>query len=296
MIKQAIKILNQGGIVIFPTDTAFGIGCRLDRPTSVDRLFKIRQRPLTQAMPVLVDSPNMALAYFLNPSETVLALMREYWPGALTIVAPGRIEIIYAPIRSNGKNVGLRMPNHKATLKLIRGINVPLLGSSANFHGQPTPYKLEDLDPKLVKLVDYVLSGTCPVGQISTVVDCSVEPPQILRQGAVNLRKIVLYLDSSQTRQTRIKLDVGCKAYELVSDKSLKDQTVLPLIKAVLGKAKIKLTDLQAIEVNSGPGSFTGLRVGFTVAQTLGYLLGIPVNGQPAQKLPPPIYGISKFD
>lgn len=296
MLKQVIEILNQGGMVIFPTDTAFGIGCRLDRPAAVDRLFKIRQRPLTQAMPVLVDSPHMALAYFLNPSETVLALMREYWPGALTIVAPSKNELIYAPVRGNGKTIGLRMPNHKVALELIQSAGVPILGPSANFHGQPTPYKLADLDPNLVKLVDYVLPGTCPVGQISTVVDCSVTPAKIIRQGAVNLLKIVLYLDSSQTKQTRIKLNVGDKVYELGSEQGLKDQTVLPLIKAVLAKAKIKLTDLQAIEVNPGPGSFTGLRVGYTVAQTLGWLLNIPVNGQPAGKLPPPTYGPSKFD
>lgn len=186
-MKDVVEIVKNGGIIIFPTDTAFGIGCRIDNPKSVERLYKIRRRPVTQAMPILVDSVNMSLSYYLDPSDVVRRLMKDYWPGALTIVAPCKKNLIYSPIRGGGENVGLRMPNHPAILNIIQEAGVPILGPSANFHGDQTPYSLADLNPELVKLVDYVVPGECSVKQASTVVDCSVTPYRIIRQGAVQL-------------------------------------------------------------------------------------------------------------
>lgn len=187
MNQQVVDILKRGGIVIFPTDTAFGIGCRIDKPESIDRLFQIRKRPLTQATPVLVASIDMALSYFDSPPEIVRRLTREYWPGALTIVAPCKKELVHSPVRGGGNLIGLRMPNHPEVLDVIKEVGVPILGPSANFHGQPTPYTTQDLDPELIKLVDYVMPGECTLKHVSTVVDVSVSPPKILRQGAVNL-------------------------------------------------------------------------------------------------------------
>ena len=113
--------------------------------------------------------------------------MKDNWPGALTIVAQCRENLIYSPIRGGGKTIGLRMPNHPAILKLIEEAGVPILGPSANFHGDPTPYSMSDLNPELVKLVDEVIPGECSVKEASTVVDCSVEQYKIIRQGAVML-------------------------------------------------------------------------------------------------------------
>ncbi|MBI4062483.1 threonylcarbamoyl-AMP synthase [Candidatus Gottesmanbacteria bacterium] len=186
-IKKAIEVLKNGGIVIYPTDTAFGIGCRIDDRGSVDRLFEIRNRPRTQATPVLVDSIETALAYLSSPSKIVRRLMSEYWPGALTIVARCKTELVYSPIRGGGDTIGLRLPDHPTARALVEGVGVPILGPSANFHGESTPYRFEDLDPELVKLVDFVVPGECTLKQPSTVVDCSTEPYRILRQGAVEL-------------------------------------------------------------------------------------------------------------
>ncbi|MCL4338759.1 L-threonylcarbamoyladenylate synthase [Patescibacteria group bacterium] len=187
-IKEAIKILRQGGIVIYPTDTAYGIGCRIDLPDSVQKLFKLRKRPLTQATPVLVDSIRMAQDYLFYPiSDIVRHIIKDYWPGALTIVLPGKTDLIPPPVRGNGKNIGFRIPDHEIALRLISGVGVPILGPSANLHGQATPYRFEDIDKLLVKKVDYVLFGKCKAGNVSTVIDCSGEKWKILRQGAVRI-------------------------------------------------------------------------------------------------------------
>ena len=187
MTLQAIQVMQQGGIVIYPTDTAFGIGCRIDDYAAVDRLFTLRRRPISQAMPVLVSSMEMANLYYDSPSDIVRRLMKTYWPGALTIAAKCHKDLIYSPIRGGGDTVGLRMPNHEVALKIIKAVGVPILGPSANFHGDPTPYRFEDIDPELAKLVDFVVPGICLVKQASTVVDCTDQPYAILRQGAVKL-------------------------------------------------------------------------------------------------------------
>src|SRR5580693_4770973 len=86
-IQKAIQILKNGGIVIFPTDTAFGIGCRIDDEEAIKRLFTIRKRPETKAVPVLVSDLHMARKYLKPvPPEVIEKLITPYWPGALTIV------------------------------------------------------------------------------------------------------------------------------------------------------------------------------------------------------------------
>jgi len=187
-IKQAIKVLQEGGIVVFPTDTAFGIGCRIDDEKAIERLFQIRKRPETQATPVLVSNLEMAKNYLLSvPDEVREKLIDKYWPGALTIVLPCQKNKVPELVRGKGDNLGVRMPNHPVTLELIKEVGVPLLGPSANFHGEKTPYAVEELNPDLLRLVDFVVPGECSVGTASTVIDCSVSPWKILREGAVKI-------------------------------------------------------------------------------------------------------------
>lgn len=187
-IDKAIDIIKKGGIVIYPTDTAFGIGCRMDDSIAVARLFKIRKRPVSQAAPVLVSSIDMAQKYLLSPlPDNVRHLMDRYWPGALTVIYPCRQYLVPSLVRGNGKNLGCRMPNHETALSLIKGVGVPILGPSANFHGKSTPYEYGSLDPKLVSLVDYVIYGKCKTYQTSTVLNCSTVPWKILRIGAVKI-------------------------------------------------------------------------------------------------------------
>ena len=187
-IQKAIAVLKDGGIVIFPTDTAFGIGCRIDNENSVKRLFEIRKRPETKATPVLVDTVTMAQKYVEQiPKDVIDKLIEPYWPGALTIVLQSRINKVPLLVRGGGDSIGVRIPNHPIARNLIREVGIPLLGPSANFAGDATPYTFEDLDPKLRKLVDYVVPGECSIKQASTVIDCTQKPWKILREGAIKL-------------------------------------------------------------------------------------------------------------
>ncbi len=188
-IDKAVEVFKNGGVVIFPTDTAFGIGCRIDDEKAVNRLFELRKRPKEQATPVLVSSLEMAREYVLEiPQEVEEKLIKKYWPGAVTIVLPAKTKKVLGLVRGGGNTIGIRMPNNQTILSIIKGVGVPILGPSANFHGEKTPYALEELDPELLKLVDYVVQGeTSLVGKASTVIDCSVTPWRILREGAMKI-------------------------------------------------------------------------------------------------------------
>lgn len=187
-IEKAIEVLKNGGIVIFPTDTAFGIGCRIDNEEAVERLFEIRKRPKTKAVPVLFSSVNMVRKFVLEIPYDAERLMEKYWPGALTLILQCNKVKVPSLVRGGGQTLGVRIPNHKIIREIISSVELPILGPSANFSGEKTPFRLEDLNPKLVKLVDYVLN--VELGReknVSTVVDCTVTPWKVIREGAVKI-------------------------------------------------------------------------------------------------------------
>ena len=184
-LKQAVRILKNSGIVIFPTDTAFGIGCRIDDEKAIKRLFEVRKRPESQATPVLFESIGEVSEYVSQIPPKALSLMEKYWPGALTIILSAKTRKIPRLVRGGGQTIGVRIPNHSITLEMIRRVGVPILGPSANFHGKPTPFRLEDLDKNLTSKVDYVLAGETKLRKPSTVIDCTVFPFRVLRLGGV---------------------------------------------------------------------------------------------------------------
>ncbi len=187
--KRAISTLNKGGVIIFPTDTAFGIGCRIDNGVAVSRLFKIKKRPDKKPVPVLASSVEMAEKYVGEIDPDVRKIMKKYWPGGLTIVMQCKQERVPALVRGDRVTIGIRIPNHRTALEIIRKIGVPILAPSANFSGEQTPYKNSQLNKKFVNLVDMVLSGRCSARKASTVIDVTKKPWKVLREGAVHLVK-----------------------------------------------------------------------------------------------------------
>src|SRR5581483_12276708 len=107
--QKAVRVFQSGGIVVFPTDTAFGIGCRLDREDSVRRLFEIRKRPETKPMLALVSSIEMAKEFVTISEEVQSQIIAKYWPGALTVILPCNTEKIPGIVRANGSTLAVRM-------------------------------------------------------------------------------------------------------------------------------------------------------------------------------------------
>ena len=176
-VEEAVGVLKKGGIVIFPTDTVYGIGCRFDDKDAIFRLYKIKKTPTTQPFPILVTNLSQVegLAIINRTGEE---LIKKFWPGALTIILKSK----------NGKGkIGFRMPDPELVRSLIDGVGEPVIGTSANFHGYPTPKSYKELNPDLIKLVDFVMEGECEGGVESTVVDATFDPPKVLRRGAITL-------------------------------------------------------------------------------------------------------------
>ncbi|MDO8487409.1 MAG: L-threonylcarbamoyladenylate synthase [Candidatus Curtissbacteria bacterium] len=193
--RRAASILKSGGVVIFPTDTVYGIGCRYDDKDALDRIYKIKSRPKDVLFPILVSSvKQVERLAIITPSAR--ELIEKYWPGGLTIILSTRHpeqchpELDSGSVIVSGLNqkIGFRMPDHQEILSMIDLVGVPIIGTSANFHGQSSAASFEDLDPKLIKLADFVIKGTCRKGVESTVVDATANHLKILRQGAVTLR------------------------------------------------------------------------------------------------------------
>lgn len=177
-IKKAAEILKNGGVVIFPTDTVYGIGSRFDDQVALNRIYKIKSRPGGQPFPVLVSSISQVESQAVITSSA-RKLIGKYWPGGLTIILNSK--------KGNGK-IGFRMPRSSLITLLIDLAGVPIIGTSANFHGQKPAASFGELDPKLIELADFIIKGKSSGGIESTVVDATFDPPKILRQGAVKIK------------------------------------------------------------------------------------------------------------
>lgn len=186
-IEQASKILRDGGVVIYPTDTAYAIGCRIDNEEAVKRIFGIRKRPENKPILVLADSIKMAQHYFLPLSEKVRSIAEKYWPGGLTIVYACDTTKVPRSVRAGGETLGIRVPDNPLTLSLIQKVGVPLLAPSANFSGEKTPFHYNEIDRDLLNLVDFSFKGSGTSTDVSTILDCSNHPYTIIRQGVVKL-------------------------------------------------------------------------------------------------------------
>jgi len=191
--------------------------------------------------------------------------------------------------------IGVRSPNHEIMQTLIREVGVPLVGTSANFHGKKTPFKAEDLDPHLVSLVDYVVPGESFGMMASTIIDCSIKPWKIIRKGAVDVHIIILSIDTTSNKKISVSLMIDGREDNIVQElNNHKTQIVLPLIEKLLKKHQLVLSDITEIMVNRGPGSYTGVRVGVAIANALSFALRISVNGKLFEGKNPlvePLYG-----
>jgi len=180
------EIFANGGIVIFPTDTVWGIGCVYDDDQAIKRLYSIKNRLPDKPTSLLIPNSNWVnkLA-IINP--TAKKILNKYWPGALTVVLPAKKEIEDKSFVSTTKKVGVRIPNHKKLLEVIKILEKPILGPSANFAGKTPPQTISQLDPNLLKLVGAVFISIDGSGKESTVITFENENLVILRDGAVKI-------------------------------------------------------------------------------------------------------------
>lgn len=189
-LKQPAKIIRNGGIVLFPTETVYGIGTNGLNETAIKKLFKIKQRPLNKPISLLVNSIDMINKIAKDITEIEYSIIKEFFPGPLTIVLKKK-DIVPNILTANGNTVGIRMPSNDIALKLIEYTGFPIATSSANISSQPSGTRLQDIIKDFDGKADYFIDGgPSKIGLSSTVVQVIDGIPHILRQGTITEKQI----------------------------------------------------------------------------------------------------------
>ena len=195
IIAEAATIIQKGGVIGFPTRCLYGLGADALNPDAVERILKIKQRPADNPILVLVDSKMQLEMLVKNMPPAATEIMKTFWPGRVTLVFEAR-ETIPNQLTARTGKIGVRLPGHPVAAALVKQVNGPVSGTSANLSGRPGRSRVQDLDPPVVENIDCVLdAGTLKGGVGSTVVDVTVDPPQILREGEVNVGDVLSVLN-----------------------------------------------------------------------------------------------------
>ena len=184
-IEKGIAILKRGGVIAYPTDTVYGLGAGLKFTKAIERIYEIKERPRNMALPLLLADYYQLADLAKSISPLAMQLAHSYWPGALTLVLPA---LSGAPdiVTSGGKTVAVRIPAHPVPVALVKGLKMPIVGTSANLSGKPSPLTAEEVFAQLGDRVDFIIDGgRCPGGKESTIIDVSGARPVLVREGVI---------------------------------------------------------------------------------------------------------------
>ncbi len=184
-IGKAVRIIEAGGLVAVPTETVYGLACNGLNEKAVSEIYEVKGRPAVKPLSLMVPDSTAMEQYCLDVPVQAHLLADRFWPGPLTIVLRAK-EQIPQIVLAGGTTVGLRCPDHPMTLKLLRACGVPLAAPSANPSGKPSPKNVGEVLSYFDGCIDAVMDGgECGIGKESTLIDMSVTPYRILRQGAL---------------------------------------------------------------------------------------------------------------
>jgi len=190
LIELGKKIILNGGLVIFPTETVYGIGANATNKKAIELIYNKKNRPINN--PIICHFASIDKIkhnFYLN--EIDLSLAKEFWPGPLTLILKKRSNSNISPnVSNNSEWVGCRIPNNKIALKLISSVNVPIAAPSANMYTKTSVTLLEDLDKTLKKEIFTIDDGSSILGLESTVIKTNNNKIDILRVGSLTEEEI----------------------------------------------------------------------------------------------------------
>ncbi len=188
-IRSALKILQSGGIVAFPTDTVYGLGALAFDNDAINSIYVAKDRPIEKAIPILIGDLSDLDQVTADIPDMVLRFAARFWPGPLTCIVPKKQTLPLAV--SATSTVAVRIPNHPDALALLRAAG-PMAVTSANISGQLSPSTAEQVYAQLNGLIPLILDGgKTPSGIPSTLVDCTGSEPVILREGPISLAELL---------------------------------------------------------------------------------------------------------
>jgi L-threonylcarbamoyladenylate synthase len=187
---EALEALRRGGVVAFPTDTVYGLGCDALNQSAVARLFRVKNRDRDMPLPVLIAELDALSIVAHSIPEAALLLARRYWPGRLTLVLP-KSRLIPDILTAGLEDVGVRVPDHQVPVFLCRALGNPIVGTSANISGMPNSICSSDVKRQFSGGIDVIVDGGDATGGVeSTVVGFREGVPVIIREGAISRTEI----------------------------------------------------------------------------------------------------------
>ena len=154
-IKKAVDVLRSGGVILYPTDTIWGLGCDATNKEAVDKIYRIKQRDDSKSMLVLIDNPSKLNSY-LDVVPDIAWDLIDVSEKPLTIIYPGAKNLPDNLVAADG-SVGIRVTNEEFSRNLCQRFRMPLVSTSANISGKPAPVNFSEIDPEIVDQVDYVV-------------------------------------------------------------------------------------------------------------------------------------------
>lgn len=189
-LKEPARIIQQNGIVIFPTETVYGIGVNGLNKNAVKNLYNIKQRPLDKPISLLVSDIDMVNHIAKDITDLEFKLMKAFFPGPLTIILKKK-EIVPDIVTANHDTVGVRMPSGEIARKLLEYAQVPIATPSANISGKPSGTDLNDIMKDFAGKVDcFIDGGKSKLGIASTIIKVIDGVPHILRHGSITEEQI----------------------------------------------------------------------------------------------------------
>lgn len=190
VINLAATVLRDGGIIVFPTETVYGLGALADSKFGPHEIFEIKVRPSELPIPLLVETEDALDTWGTDVPECAHKLAKEFWPGALTIVVKASDRVPRDFVAPDG-TIGLRAPKHEVVMELIQAAGGPIFATSANTHGNPAPGAFDDVEQRIIAHADVSLDGGETEHQMaSTVVRCTSEGTVVLREGAISADQV----------------------------------------------------------------------------------------------------------
>ena len=189
-IKFLVEKLKEGAVIGIPTDTVYGIAARMKDLKAVDRIYRIKNRPRTKPLIIFVSDPHQVDDFIEEMPPFAIDLMETFWPGPLTLIFPAA-ESLSREITAGLKTIGVRIPDCKPVIDILKAIKEPLVVTSANISGKKDPVTAGEVLAELGDSLDYILdTGTTLHQVVSTIVDVTGEHPKIVRQGALKKAKL----------------------------------------------------------------------------------------------------------
>ena len=186
-LREAAAVLASGGLLAFPTESFYGLGADAFDPRALARIFEVKGRPESKPLLVLVDGLAMAESLVRAFPAPARELATRHWPGPLTLVLPAAAHLSERLTAGTG-TIGIRMPGHAVALELVRTARRPVTAPSANVSGAPPPTTARGVCDYFGDALDLILdAGPTAGGAGSTIADCTVWPPRVLRRGAIEV-------------------------------------------------------------------------------------------------------------